>query len=286
MAHALERLCRKITSFLSKSTLFRNVVENARIQIHNSNNPDMKTNGEFFLSKKLLSIMDGDSIVLDIGTNEGDYIDLLLTNDFQFLGKIVAIDPLAENIRSARNRFSDHINQVIYVESAATDFDGEVDFYKHVDRRFSGGDSLKPMKEIGFENESNKVTVQASKLSTIVYKNFTDVELLKAKIFFCKIDVEGAELLVLKGATELLESEHGINVIQFEFGLSSRAFRTYFWDIYSFLKGFNFEIYILYPDHLKLIEEAVSIDLNYPYGNFVAIKKNLIPELKKSVLII
>ena len=161
-----------------------------------------------------------------------------------------------------------------------------VDFYKHVDRGFSGGDSLKPMTNIGLQNESTKIAVNAIMLSTLVGRHFEASRLSKKKIFFCKIDVEGAELLVLEGAKALLESADGINVIQFEFGISSRAFKTYFIDIYSYLKLYDFETFILFPKHLKRIQDPILVDLNYPYGNFVAIKKSMVKKVETVIKIV
>ena len=276
-------ICRKMTSFLRNSSTFAEIVTNAAIQIHNSSDINMKTNGEAFFARKLLSIMDSQSIIIDVGTNVGDFLNLFISKESGFQGQIIAIDPLSENLLSAKNRFEDRIEQIIWVEGAATNFDGEIDFYKHVDRYFSGGDSLKPMTTIGFKNLSEKVSVKAVMLSTLIEKYFGSQWFAKEKVFFCKIDVEGAELLVLEGGKRLLEKDNGINVIQFEFGISSRAFKTYFIDIFEFLKDCNFETFILHPDCLKSIKDPILIDLNYPYGNFVALKKSIVQQIKSVV---
>jgi hypothetical protein len=83
-----------------------------------------------------------------------------------------------------------------------------------------------------------------------------------------------------------LKHENGINIVQFEFGISSRAFKTYFIDVFNFLKDRDFETFVLYPDSLKSIEDPVLVDLHYPYGNFVSVKKSLIREVKGVIEIV
>jgi len=96
------RIARKITSFLSNRSTFGEIVANAAIQIHNSSNINMDTNGEAFFSNKIQSIMDTNAIIIDVGTNAGDFLGLFLKKKSGYQGHIVAIDPLTENLLGAQ----------------------------------------------------------------------------------------------------------------------------------------------------------------------------------------
>ena len=85
-----------------------------------------------------------------------------------------------------------------------------------------------------------------------------------------KMDVEGHELDVLKGATNALQN---IQIIQFEFGGSNIDTRTYFQDFWYFLTSLGFEIYRLGPRkplHIKIYSEN---DETFRPTNYIAINR-------------
>lgn len=87
------------------------------------------------------------------------------------------------------------------------------------------------------------------------------------RIGFLKIDVEGHELAVLKGAKRML-SERRIRFIQFEFGGTNIDSRTFFQDFWYLLSEFN--IYRIMQNgicHLSTYSEAFEIFL---LQNFLA----------------
>lgn len=88
---------------------------------------------------------------------------------------------------------------------------------------------------------------------------------------YLKLDIEGAEGLALKGARGVLGFEGGIDLIQFEFGDASRAFGTYFIEIFNLLIEFDYSVFVLKQKELQMIHDPIRIDNLYSYGNFVAI---------------
>jgi FkbM family methyltransferase len=66
-----------------------------------------------------------------------------------------------------------------------------------------------------------------------------------ARIDFLKLDVEGHELAVLRGARRLL-GEGAVSLIQFEFGPANIYSRTFFYDFWSLLSG-GFDLYRIIP---------------------------------------
>jgi FkbM family methyltransferase len=65
------------------------------------------------------------------------------------------------------------------------------------------------------------------------------------RIDFLKLDVEGHELAILRGAGRLLASG-AISMIQFEFGPANIYSRTYFYDFWSLLSG-DYDLYRIIP---------------------------------------
>ena len=90
-------------------------------------------------------------------------------------------------------------------------------------------------------------------------------------IDFLKIDAEGHDLQVLKGASKLLNSGQ-IKFIQFEFGGSNIDSKTFFQDFYYLLKG-NFRIFRIIKDGLYEIKFYKELYEIFKYSNFLAIKK-------------
>jgi len=93
-------------------------------------------------------------------------------------------------------------------------------------------------------------------------------------IDFLKIDVEGYELDVLKGANKMIESNK-IKYIQFEFTQLNTTTRIYFKDFWEVLSE-KYKIYRLLPNDLLEIKiyDPTSNEI-FGYQNFVAIHKEL-----------
>lgn len=89
------------------------------------------------------------------------------------------------------------------------------------------------------------------------------------RIDFMKIDTEGAEFSVLKGAKKLLEA-HNIDTIQFEYGGCCIDAGTTLRALYDFLKERGYEIYLIYPDGLLHISEWIDELENFKYSNYIA----------------
>jgi len=91
------------------------------------------------------------------------------------------------------------------------------------------------------------------------------------RIHYLKMDVEGNELNVLKGATKMINSGK-ISFIQFEFGGCNIDSRIYFKDIYYFLKD-NFEISRILIDGLYKIPDYSEKLESFYTTNFLAEKQ-------------
>jgi hypothetical protein len=93
------------------------------------------------------------------------------------------------------------------------------------------------------------------------------------KIDFMKIDTEGHECNVLKGALASIRQGR-ITIIQFEFGRPHLASRTYFQDIYELLKD-QYDLYRLLPKSLLPVRSYHYLfNEIFAFQNYVAVLKS------------
>lgn len=208
---------------------------------------DYKNSGELATIKYVSSKFSNNKLVtvFDVGANVGKYSKLLSenfsgdTNIYSFEPSLVTHSELAKNVRGVKNitpiniGFSDKTgNGVLYSDKKKS---GLASIY---DRRLNHfGIILKNHEKI--------------KLTTIdEYSRKNNIR----RINFLKIDAEGNEFKILKGANKML-SKKKINYIQFEFGGCNIDSRTFLQDFY-YLFGKNYKLY-------RIVKNGI-----YPLGSY------------------
>ncbi|MBI2035469.1 MAG: FkbM family methyltransferase [Candidatus Liptonbacteria bacterium] len=130
--------------------------------------------------------------VFDIGAHVGFY-SLLFSQLVGPGGKVFAFEPLSRNVQLLKKHTGlNNISNVVVVECAVAETEGEQFFSE------SAGNSLGMITNVP----------QLTKVKTVSLDEF--VKNGKIVPNFLKIDVEGAELLVLSGAKELLFKHHPV----------------------------------------------------------------------------
>lgn len=93
-----------------------------------------------------------------------------------------------------------------------------------------------------------------------------------AHINFLKIDTEGTEWDILKGAHNAIIS-NAIDIIQFEYGVTSFDAHVRLFDLYNYLTSSEYLIFRIIPDGLIYIPEWDESLENFTYSNYLALKK-------------
>lgn len=233
------------------------------------NYENMKVSGEeHFIQKYIQKYANKKTkyIVFDVGANKGEYSKLLLSRLFN--AEIYTFEPhpttfnkLKENLKSYKNakNFNFAVSNIIT----------KLKLFDYADKNGSEHASL---------NSEIFSTVHKSKIkSKNVNTTTIDVFVKEQKldiIDFLKIDVEGHELEVLKGAKKMLET-HKIFIIQFEFTQLNSTTKIFFKDFYDLLAN-SYRIYRLLPNNMIEIKfyEPTMTEI-FGYQNYVAILRNI-----------
>ena len=128
------------------------------------------------------------SVVFDIGANVGFYT-LLASVLVGGSGRVYAFEPVQRNLRYLRRHISlNHLNNVTVIDSAVSDVTGRARF------------SVSGSSAIGSLSEQGEIEV-----ATLALDDLDASEYERARSHL-KIDVEGAELKVLRGAEVFLRT--------------------------------------------------------------------------------
>jgi FkbM family methyltransferase len=202
-------------------------------------------------------------VLLDIGANKGDYSKELRT--YFPKTQIYAFEPSLFTFHQLKVNLPNDSN--ISFENLAL---GKVSqkstlFY---DQKGSGLASLsnRSLAHLGINfTLSEEVTV------TTLREWVNEKNLLETLVM--KLDVEGLEMDVLDGCSEILEKQ--VAIIQFEFGGANLDSRTYFKDFWKKFTNAKFAIYRLTPNGTQPIHAYNEID-EYPFNTtYYAVNINL-----------
>lgn len=210
-------------------------------------NPD--TNGEYFLLKSLGTNW---KVCFDIGANRGDYTKFLKETSPH--ASIVSFEPnpkSAEKIKKGRR---------VKVEVTAVGDKGGA-----ININFNQDDDTQ--SSTYRKNEHTKPThVQQISIDDYLHENKI------RHIDFIKIDTEGHELAVIKGAKRTIERQQ-VDFIQFEYGGTYLDAGTTLASVYSKLLPHYIVCHIL-PNGLLPIDWNPAFE-TYRYSNWLAISRKL-----------
>lgn len=196
-----------------------------------------------------------DSIVIDVGANIGVYSLIAAAKSSK--GKIYSFEPLQRPL----DNFKENI--------AINNFEKRIEVYNSVVSDHVGHEYFKEQKEseishISFEDK------KGSKIKSITLDSFIKTSKIR-KVDIIKIDVEGAELKVLKGMRDSLQKKI-VKTIILEVNKNEKSYGYSPRDLFEYLSAFSYKLFIL-QDNLEL--KALGID-----GKFEDQTFNIVATLK------
>ena len=166
--------------------------------------------GSFCNEKKLIKSILGNKKIcyIDIGTNLGSYIDFL--SSFYSFKKIYSFEPIPELCEKLNKDYSNF--KIKTFKIALSNTSKKKFFYQY---KISSQSSLYPQNNIfkSLKKLEKKIIVQTKKFDEIFNKSQI--------IDYCKIDVQGEEINILKGMVKNL-SKKRIKLIKIELSFISR----------------------------------------------------------------
>lgn len=227
-------------------------------------NSDMNTNGE----KLVLTLVKANDIVFDVGANVGEWSQNLLNSQPDitihcFEPIPIICDLLQNNLRG----------QPVFINQLAlSDTKGVATFnYYPTISALSTLHRRAEEIEKRFHLQPIKLEVSLERLDNFCENNSIN------HINFVKIDTEGNEFSVLRGAERLLNNQ-AIDFIQFEYGGCYLDSKTTLKQVYSYLSSYGYTIYRITPYGLIKISEWRNELENYNYSNYLAVSSiNSIP---------
>jgi FkbM family methyltransferase len=225
-----------------------------------------QVSGERYLIRSWLpkTIAGSTPVFFDVGANVGHYTQMLLR---QFPAAFIhAFEPHPANYRSlVANAFP--ANRAKCHNIALGEASGSLILYDYADHDGSQHASLHEATLTEFYGQTAvATTVSVETLDDIVEREGIDY------LDFLKIDTEGHELAVLRGASRMLR-EGRIGHIQFEFNALQVYSRAFFRDFRKVLS--SYDLYRLLPRGLLPLDDNVTATELFGYQNVLAIPKVL-----------
>lgn len=252
----LQRALSKIPILVKFLVKFRNQV-NKVIGYHICYDHLASVNGEELLVK--ISIQKGLRTIVDVGANKGDWAAMFLASS-SWKGKIFLIEPGGYAYRELLTRFHNDERAIAY-NIGFSDHSGYATFYEE---QF-GGEKSSFVKVQTVQSEELK-DVKVLTIDDFALQNcFTEIDMLK-------IDCEGLDFNVIKGASGLLESGR-IKIVQFEYSRDWIESGNTLKACFHFLEKNGYQLYHLSGKGLA----AFPLDYYgefFSYSNFVAVNKN------------
>jgi len=182
-------------------------------------------------------------VVFDVGANIGDYS--LLVQRYLPHAQVHAFEPASSTFHELQRHLagaqSDH--NIKPHNLGLSDVERTLELYSYSVE----GEEVSLLASIDRRQPTQVVDVKASaseQIQVTTIDRFCEAEGIE-RIDFLKLDVEGHELAVLRGADRLLAGRL-VFMIQFEFGPANIYSRTYFFDFWSLLSA-DYDLYRIVP---------------------------------------
>lgn len=244
-----------------------------------NNNDNMTTNGEISVLRQVLGrrgAEDHNFVAFDVGANIGQWATFLLELAGKRGGGVHCFEPSPatfSKLKAAMAKYRSAEERVFCINAGLSDLKGTRDLY--IKEEGSGINSFynRRLEGLGISYDESE-TVQVTTVDG--YCREKDI----SHIDFLKVDVEGHELAVMRGAREMLKKQ-GIDYVQFEYGGCWIDSRTLFLDMYDFLTSFGYIIGKIMPRGIEFYDKYDQRLETFQMANFLACKPRNIGQFKR-----
>jgi FkbM family methyltransferase len=215
-----------------------------------------------YINQKLKSVRD--LTVFDVGANIGDY-SILLQDTFGEKAHIYSFEPAGKTFNKLISNFTDLTNISLF-NFGFGDKNEKINLFRDSDES--------PLASV-YSRRLDHFGIRMNKVEEIEIRTIDGFCLEKQikHIHFLKLDAEGHEISILKGASNLLSSG-AVDYIQFEFGGCNIDSKTFFQDFYYLLKD-TYNIYRIVQDGLYKIENYKEMYESFATTNYICERINL-----------
>ncbi len=227
------------------------------------NSENSRVSGEEYFLKKYLHLTAPGGVIIDVGANAGEYS--LTCAELRPDANVFAFEPHPKTFQVLLGSLSG-ANAHCY-NKAVGRAAGTLELFDYDDQ--DGSPHASVYKEV--IEGIHKGNAVSHKVEVVSLDDFIKAQGLK-DICLLKIDTEGHELEVLKGAAETIDLG-SIGAIQFEFNemnVISRCFLSDFVDILA-----DYDLYRLLPSGMIKIKYDSFHGEIFAYQNIVAINRNM-----------
>lgn len=224
----------------------------------NDNNGNPYTNGEFEFLRRY-SLNQPEFLIFDVGANIGEWTSFAHALNPE--AEIHCFEPCSNTFSVLEETISSLSSQKIKVNHVALGAKPE-----NLEILVYGETSA-------LNSIYNRQVLGQSMAKELIRVDTLDLYCQRHKIQrvnFCKLDVEGHELEVLKGAKQLI-SNGAIDLIQLEYGGTYIDARILLKDIFEFFQDFPYRLFKILPTKIQPVS-SYTVDLEtFEYSNWIAL---------------
>lgn len=207
-------------------------------------------------------------VVFDVGANKGQFLEVLLNVFHKNRVHIYSFEPVKSSFLNLKKRYEKNKNVTLE----------NIGFDDHPNKSKIYYDEPGSLYASKYNRDVSRLNVSFEQYEIASFQTIDQYcEIKNIRIIHClKIDVEGNELNVLKGAHRLFKNK-AITSVLFEFGPAQIDSRTFFKDFYTYLNSVNLaNIYRILPSGKLLSIESYDEKLEMFFTtNYLAISETM-----------
>lgn len=222
-------------------------------------------NGEAWL---LEQVAPGTQSFVDVGANVGNWTDLYLQH-CPYIVKALLFDPSESANEALRRRFEDQSSLEV-IHAAVGMADGQATLFEEP----NSGEMSSLVQGVSNPNAVEKRVRVVTLDEEIKLRSLNYVD-------FLKVDAEGYDLYVLRGASDLLASQK-IGYVQFEYNSSWALANSTLAAALAFLGSVGYHVFLLRPGRLVNLDYKLYGEY-FNYSNYVAVSPDKLHTIEQYI---